>query len=133
MFEIAPPFGPTLLGGWTVSLQLCPRCLPSEHKQQALEALERDILAAPTNRTHDARLRTIGNALQMWGIPMWPPTPASWKALAATKKLGRYASAAVYFSTSRTAAERLGYVMEDFAIRSRGPACVASDLRPSPL
>ena len=75
-------------------------------------------MAASTNRIHDARLRTIGNALLLWGIPMWPPTPASWKALAATLKVGRYASAAVYFSTYRTAAERLGYVMDEFAIRS---------------
>ena len=33
-------------------------------------------------------------------------------------KLGRYASAPVYFSAYRTAAERLGYAMDDFAIRS---------------
>ena len=49
---------------------------------------------------------------------MWPPTPVAWKALAATLKLGQYASAATYFSAYRTAAERQGYVLDDLAIRS---------------
>ena len=99
-------------------LAALPSVFSPAEKRQALEDLDRDILAASTNRIHGARLRTIGNALLLWGIPMWPPTPASWKALAATLKVGRYAAAAVYFSTYRTAAERLGYVMDEFAIRS---------------
>ena len=63
--------------------------LSSEQKKQVLEAFERDELAASTNRTRDVRLWTIGNVPQLWGIPMWPSTPASWKALSVTMKLGR--------------------------------------------
>ena len=84
----------------------------------ALGALDADVLAVSTQRTNAARLRTIESALSLWGIPLWPPTPVSWKALAATLKMGGYSSAAIYFSTYRTTAERMGYVLDDFAVRS---------------
>ena len=73
-----------------------------------MEALDNDILASSTARTNAARLRTIEAALNFWGIPMWPPTVVSWKALAATLKMGKYAPVATYFSAYRTAAERQG-------------------------
>ena len=49
---------------------------------------------------------------------MWPPTVISFKALAATLKMGGYASAAIYFSASRSAAERRGYALDELMIRS---------------
>ena len=95
-----------------------PQLLDPAAREEALVALDRDILAATTQRTNDARLRTIEAALRLWGIPMWPPTLIAWKALAATLKMGRYASAPVYFSTYKAAAERRGYVLDDLAVRS---------------
>ena len=95
-----------------------PAVLSESDRVAALEALDRDILAESTHRSNEARLRTISSALSLWGMPMWPPTAASWKALAATLKAGRYASAALYFSAYRVAAERRGYVLDDLCIRS---------------
>ena len=95
-----------------------PAVLSEPDRVAALEALDRDILAESTHRSNEARLRTVSSALSLWGIPMWPPTAASWKALAATLKAGRYASAALYFSAYRVAAERRGYVLDDLCIRS---------------
>ena len=95
-----------------------PSVLSAEARTAALDALDKDILAESTQRSNEARLRTIANALRLWGIPMWPPTAASWKALAATLKLGRYSSAALYFSAYRVAAERRGFVLDELAIRS---------------
>ena len=65
-----------------------PRVLSEDQRAQALDALDADILAASTLRTNTARLHTIESALALWGIPMWPPTVVSWKALAATLKWG---------------------------------------------
>ena len=65
-----------------------PAVLSFDDRRLALEALDRDILAESTHRSNEARLRTVENALRLWGIPMWPPTAASWKALAATLKPG---------------------------------------------
>ena len=95
-----------------------PAVLSFDDRRLALEALDRDILAESTHRSNEARLRTVENALRLWGIPMWPPTAASWKALAATLKQGRYASAALYFSAYRVAAERRGYLLDELAVRS---------------
>ena len=95
-----------------------PRVLDEESRARALEELDRDILATTTNRTTAARLRTIQSALTLWGIPMWPPTPTSFKALAATLKMGRYSSAPIYLSAYRVEAERRGYVMDALATRS---------------
>ena len=75
-----------------------PHVLSEDERAAALEKLDMDILAVTTQRTNAARLRTIEAALALWGIPMWPPTPASFKALAATLKLGQYSSASTYFS-----------------------------------
>ena len=63
-------------------------------------------------------MRTIEAALRLWGIPLWPPTPVAWKALAATLKMGRYSSASIYFSTYRTTAERMGYALDELSVRS---------------
>ena len=75
-----------------------PRVLDDAARSAALAELDRDILAVTTQRTNDARLRTIVGALRLRGVPMWPPTPMAFKALAATLKMGRYASAPIYFS-----------------------------------
>ena len=95
-----------------------PHVLSEDERAAALEKLDMDILAVTTQRTNAARLRTIEAALALWGIPMWPPTPVSFKALAATLKLGQYSSAATYFSAYRTAAERQGFLLDELAIRS---------------
>ena len=95
-----------------------PRVLDDAARSAALAELDRDILAATTRKSNDARLRTIEGALKLWGIPMWPPTPVALKALAATLKMGRYASAPIYFSAYRTAAERRGYSLDELAGRS---------------
>ena len=92
--------------------------MSSEDRAAALDALDRDILAESTQRTNDARLRTISSALKLWGIPMWPPTAASWKALAAMLRAGQYSSAAVYLSAYRVACERRGFALDDLAVRS---------------
>ena len=63
-----------------------PHLIDADSREAALGALDRDILAASTQRTNEARLRTIEAALRMWGIPLWPPTLVAWKALVATLK-----------------------------------------------
>ena len=49
---------------------------------------------------------------------MWPPTPTSFKALAATLKMGRYASAPIYLAVYRVEAERRGFALDVLAARS---------------
>ena len=49
-----------------------PQLLDADARKEALVALDRDILASTTQRTNEARLRTIAAALRLWGIPMWP-------------------------------------------------------------
>ena len=95
-----------------------PRLLDDEARARALAYLDRDVLATTTQRTNSARMRTIEAALKLWGIPLWPPTPVAWKALAATLKMGRYSSASIYFSTYRTTAERMGYALDELSVRS---------------
>ena len=75
----------------------------------AIAALERDVLAASTTRTNSARLGTISSMLALWGLEPFPPTPTTWKALAATLKQGGYRSAAVYLSCYKLECERRGF------------------------
>ena len=74
--------------------QFCglPRVLDVEARARALAELDRDVLAATTQRTNAARTRTIEAALGLWVIPLWPPSTVAWSA-SCTLKLGRYASA----------------------------------------
>ena len=44
-----------------------PQVLSTEDKEEALRLLDRDVLAATTNRPHAARLNTIELALSLWG------------------------------------------------------------------
>ena len=84
--------------------------LDEEARVAALADLDRDVLAATTSRSNAARLRTIETALGLWGIAIWPPTPTSFKAFAATLKMGRYASAPIYFAAYKAEAERRGFL-----------------------
>ena len=95
-----------------------PSVLSDEDKQQALKELEKDILAATTNKSHASRLRTIGMALSLWGLSPWPPTLTTWKALASTLKKGGYSSAHLYLSAYRTESERRGYTLSAPLIRN---------------
>ena len=80
-----------------------------EERVAALNELDRDVLAATTSRTNAARMNTIEEILSKWGLAVFPPTPMSWKALAATLKAGGYRSAAVYLSTYKVESERRGH------------------------
>ena len=90
-----------------------PRVLDDAARQEALSALDRDVLAVTTNRTHAARMRTIEVALSLWGLALWPLTPTSMKALASTLKQGGYASAHLYLMAYKIEAERRGQVISE--------------------
>ena len=81
----------------------------AEERVAALNELDRDVLASTTSRTNAARMHTIEDILSKWGLAVFPPTPMSWKALAATLKAGGYRSAAVYLSTYKVESERRGH------------------------
>ena len=83
-----------------------------------MKVLEADVLAASTNRSHLARMRTIDRVLAMWGLKAWPPTSVSWKALASTLKWAGYASAPVYLSAYRSESERRGYALSSTILRN---------------
>ena len=57
-------------------------------QDEALEALERDALAASTRESMQAKFRTVGRALAGWGISSFPPSLSSVRALGATLKRG---------------------------------------------
>ena len=95
-----------------------PRVLDDAARSAALAELDRGILAATTQRTNDSRLRTVVGALRLWGIPLWPPTPVAFKALAATLKNGPVRFRAYLLLPYRSAAERRGYVLDELAGRS---------------
>ena len=94
-----------------------PQVLDEATRVAALEALDRDILAATTNRTTAARLRTIHSALGFWGSLCGLRPHTSFKALAATLKMGRYASAPIYLTVYRVEAERR-FSLDALAARS---------------
>ena len=71
--------------------------------------LEKDSKATSTYVSDTSRLGTIEKWLKKWGLPLFPPTIASYKAIAATLKLGNYRSAHVYLQVYRVEAERAGY------------------------
>ena len=75
----------------------------------ALEALERDALAASTRESVMAKLRTIARALAGWRIPPFPPTLSSARALGATLKRGGYRSAASYLWIYKAESQRRGF------------------------
>ena len=95
-----------------------PRILSEEDKAEACRLLDKDILSSTTNRTHAARLKTIGVALSLWGLPMWPLTPTSMKAVASTLKHGGYSSAHLYLMAYKTEAERRGQSVSEALRRS---------------
>ena len=99
----------------------------------------RDISAASTRASDDSRLKTIVKAIGLWGIRAFPPSQASWKALAATLKLKKFKSAPVYFSVYRTACERQGFILGPLLARAHREfqrSCmrgIGGPVRPRPL
>ena len=65
-------------------------------RSEAIVELLKDTKARSTHGSDDSRLATMEGWLKQWGIPMYPPTIASYKAIAAILKAGGYQSAAVY-------------------------------------
>ena len=91
----------------------------SEREQDlALEDLEEDVLAPGTRRSDASRIRTMEQALGAWGLPLFPPSPLSVRALGASLKWGGYKSAAMYLRGYRVAAQRAGYPWGDVLART---------------
>ena len=78
-------------------------------RKRALADLERDKKASSTHASDDSRLATMAAWAKKWGLELFPPSVASFKAIAATLKAGAYKSAAVYLQVYRVAAERRGF------------------------
>ena len=53
------------------------------------------------------------------GVAPFPPTHASFRALAATLKYAGYASSAIYMSVYRTRCERQGYCLDQSLLRAQ--------------
>ena len=64
-----------------------------------MEELERDILSASGRGPADSRLRTVQSMLDMWDLPLLPPTQKQVLALGATLKKGGHKSPEQYLST----------------------------------
>ena len=84
-----------------------------DDQDAALEALERDALAASTRESVHAKLRTVGRALAGWGISPFPPSLSSLRALHATLKRGGYHSAASYLWLYKAESQRRGHSWDD--------------------
>ena len=56
--------------------------------------------------------------VRAWGLQLFPPTIASFKAIAATLKMGGYRSSQVYLAVYRVEAERRGYCLSPLLTRS---------------
>ena len=65
-----------------------PRWLNEDDRWAALEAFERDILAASTVESAEAKLRTVRRAIASWRLEPFPPTTVALRALGATLKRG---------------------------------------------
>ena len=94
------------------------RPLSPAERQQAVADLEADVYSASARGPQASRLRTIGAILESWSLPAYPPTPESLRALAASLKAGRYASAAAYLGTYKVEAERQGYAWPPSMLRA---------------
>ena len=92
--------------------------MDAEAQARALDALDRDILAASSQAPRKSVLHTVETALQDWGLQAWPPTRASWRALAASLKEGKYISAANYLSAYKVEGERRGYAADAWTRRA---------------
>ena len=88
-----------------------------EVKAEALVELVKVTKAKSTHGSDDSRLATMEGWLKQWGLSMYPPTIASYKAIAATLKAGGYESAAVYLQVYRVSAERLGFATSSLDAR----------------
>ena len=95
-----------------------PDLLEPSVREQALVALDRDTKAKTTHVSDDSRLVTMASWAHAWGLQLFPPTIASFKAIAATLKLGGYKSAQVYLTVYRVEAERRGYASSPLLARS---------------
>ena len=63
-------------------------------------------------------LRTVEQCINKYGLAMWPPTPAAWRALSACLKKGTYHSAKNYLSAYKVEAERRGYTIDSWTARA---------------
>ena len=88
-----------------------------EKQRVALKDLEKDTKASSTQASDDSRMATIAGWLQKWGLNLYPPSVATFKAVAATLKAGAYRSAPVYLQVYRSTAERLGYDISPLIVR----------------
>ena len=89
-----------------------------EAQQEALDNLDKDIKAASTEVSDRSRLATIELWLRRWNMVAFPPTLASFKAVAACLKAGGYRSAEVYLCVYRREAERRGYPIDGLLAKS---------------
>ena len=90
----------------------------SHVRDQALAELDKDTKAKTTHVSDDSRLATMTSWVSAWGLPLFPPTTASFKAIAATLKMGNYKSAQVYLTVYRVEAERRGFAVTSLLARS---------------
>ena len=66
-----------------------PRWLSDEERLEALEAYERDALAASTREAVQAKLRTVHRALALWNLQPFPPTASALRALGGNPQIWR--------------------------------------------
>ena len=90
----------------------------ADAQQEALACLEKDIKAASTDSSDRSRIATIELWLSRWRMAAFPPTLASFKAVAATLKAGSYRSAEVYLCVYRREAERRGYPIDSLLAKN---------------
>ena len=88
-----------------------------QKRQEALRALDLDKKASSTHVSDTSRIAIMEGWLRQWGLNMFPPSVASFKAIVATLKAGFYKSAPVYLQVYRTTAERRGYDISPLIVR----------------
>ena len=118
---------------------MAPSMDTEEERATALHLLESEVKALSTHGSDDSRVRTMASWLQRWDIVMFPPTVASYKAIAATLKSGGYRSAHVYLQVYRSEAERRGFattVLQVKDLKDAKRSCargLGAPARPRPL
>ena len=95
-----------------------PKWSSDIQRQEALESLHRGIATATTKKSSQARLKTVSEACDRWGIALWPPTTDTIDAVAATLKQGGYRSASLYLHGYKVAAQRSGWGWSDVLQRA---------------
>ena len=95
-----------------------PNLQDPQVRSQALEELDEDTKAKSTHSSDESRLVSMADSVRCWGLQLFPPTIASFKAVAATLKSGGYKSTHVYLSVYRVEAERCGFATGPLLSRS---------------